>query len=73
MIEQDFADTYSCDLDDPGVRPRSWRWFIVRLHGLLNRPPAGYLHIDIDEQHFRWSPVWTTRVQIALYGDPRDK
>ena len=73
LIEADFAEVFGTDLDDPAVRPRSWRWFMVRLHGLLNRPAANFLRIDVDEKSYRWSPVWTTRTQTALYGHPLDK
>lgn len=35
-IEADFQQTYGIDLSDPAVRHRrSWRWFKVRLAGLL--------------------------------------
>jgi hypothetical protein len=36
-IEADFQQHYGIDLSDPGVRHhRSWRWFKVRLGGLLS-------------------------------------
>jgi hypothetical protein len=35
-IEADFHSEYGVDLDDPKVRRRkSWRWFVVRVRGLL--------------------------------------
>lgn len=46
---------------------------MVRLHGLLNRPPSGYLHRDNpDGKTYREVPVWATRVQTALLGHPLD-
>lgn len=49
-------DVYGADLGDRALDSRSWRWFKVRLFGLLNRPPL------LGE--------WTTRLQTALYPPP---
>lgn len=35
----DFHEVYSVDLTPEFMRTRSWRWFMVRLDGLLARPP----------------------------------
>lgn len=37
MIEVDFQQVYGIDLSDPRVRQeRTWRWFVVRVIGLLS-------------------------------------
>jgi hypothetical protein len=37
LVEADMHDVYGLDLSSPGLlRERSWRWFKVRLYGLLS-------------------------------------
>lgn len=44
LIEADFASTYQLDVDlatpeaTPILQARSWRWFLVRVRGLLEDP-----------------------------------
>jgi hypothetical protein len=35
-VEADFQDTHHIDLSSGILRERSWRWFLVRLYGLLS-------------------------------------
>lgn len=36
LIETDFQEVYGLDISDPAIRTgRSWRWFLVRLAGLM--------------------------------------
>lgn len=36
-METDFQQVYGIDLSDPAIRgQRSWRWFVIRLLGLLS-------------------------------------
>lgn len=50
------------------MQGRSWRWGATRILGLLDRPPVGFVRIDIDEHRFRRQPIYTTRLQTALYS-----
>lgn len=37
LVEVDFQEVYGIDLATPGLlRARSWRWFLLRLVGLLS-------------------------------------
>jgi hypothetical protein len=66
-IENDLQDA-GVDLGDPVlIRTRTWRWLALRIEGLLNRPPIGYVRVPVDDERERSQPLWGTRVQQAVY------
>lgn len=60
LVEADLHEHYGIDLDDPVLANRTWRWFRVRVLGLIDAPPVW---IPTDKG-FRAVP--STRLGLAL-------
>lgn len=50
------------------MRGRSWRWLRGRIFGLLNAPVLGYREVAADGNRTRLEPLWSTRLQSAMYS-----